>query len=107
MKEQTMTTTTGPETTQEHPPRAAVIPAEVVVRLNRVTGQLTAVAAMISAGGECAQVLAQLQAARKALDAAAAAILVSVIGQCAQAQADGAEAPMSERAVQRLLTRLL
>lgn len=55
---------------------------DIVNRLKRASGQLTAVIAAVEAGGDCRQVVTQLSAVSGAIDKAGFAIIARAMQEC-------------------------
>ncbi|MFE5326080.1 metal-sensitive transcriptional regulator [Embleya sp. NPDC056575] len=79
---------------------------EVLNRLRRAQGQLTAVISMIEAGRDCKDVVTQLAAVSRALDRAGFKIVASNMRQCMSAAANGDTAPLSEAELEKLFLSL-
>lgn len=62
---------------------------QVINRLRRANGQLTAVIAMIDEGRDCEDVVTQLAAVSKAVDRAAFKMLAAGLQECIAAGEDG------------------
>jgi DNA-binding FrmR family transcriptional regulator len=76
----------------------------IVVRLNRATGQLAAVARMIDEGRDCEEIVGQLAAVSKAVNSVAFTLVFASLKQCLVEDRKDAEA-VSAR-LQRLLLAL-
>lgn len=75
----------------------------VVLRLRRAQGQLGAVATMLEDGRACREVVAQLAAAKKAVDRAGFALFEAAMQQCL---ADPTSSPADQKAMQKLFLTL-
>ena len=76
----------------------------IVVRLNRATGQLGAVARMIEEGRDCEDVVGQLAAVSKAVNSVAFTLVFASLKQCLAEERNDAE-EVSAR-LQKLLLAL-
>lgn len=78
---------------------------DVIKRLNRVQGQIGGIVRMIEEGRDCADVVAQLAAASKALDRAGFKIIATGMRHCL-AQDDQGNRRLDEAALERMFLSL-
>ncbi|MBC6459131.1 metal-sensitive transcriptional regulator [Actinomadura sp. HBU206391] len=79
--------------------------ADVLVRLNRVQGQVGGIIRMIEEGRDCSEVVTQLAAASRALDRAGFKIIATGMRQC-MIEDDGGERRLNEAELERLFLSL-
>ncbi len=79
---------------------------EVARRLRRVEGQIGGIVKMIEDGRDCAEIVTQLAAARRALDRAGFRVLSSGMRQCLTAAENGEAEPMTPEAMEKLFLSL-
>jgi DNA-binding FrmR family transcriptional regulator len=72
--------------------------ADVIRRLRRAQGQLGGVIKMIEEGRDCADAVAQLAAASRALDRAGFRIIATGLEQCVLGEQEGDSAARDDRA---------
>ncbi|HEY9555817.1 MAG TPA: metal-sensitive transcriptional regulator, partial [Acidimicrobiales bacterium] len=77
---------------------------ELVIRLRRVEGQVRGIQRMVTEGAPCSEVLTQLAAARRALDATGLALLDTRLHECLD-QTDRGDAAELVTAVERFVRR--
>ncbi|NEE00615.1 metal-sensitive transcriptional regulator [Phytoactinopolyspora halotolerans] len=81
--------------------------SDVIVRLNRVQGQLRGIVAMIEEGRDCKDIVTQLAAASRALDRAGFKIISTGLEQCVTAESAGsAEAKIDRKQLEKLFLTL-
>jgi DNA-binding FrmR family transcriptional regulator len=81
--------------------------ADVVVRLNRVQGQLRGIVAMIDDGRDCKEIITQLAAASRALDRAGFKIIAAGLEQCLTAEQSGsADTQVDRKELEKLFLTL-
>lgn len=85
-------------------PRVAFASNELVIRLRRVEGQVRGIQRMVTDGAPCSEVLTQLAAARRALDATGLALLDTRLHECLD-QTDRDDAAELVTAVERFVRR--
>ena len=79
---------------------------DIVKRLRRVEGQIGGVIRMLQDGRECADVVTQIAAARRALDRAGFKLLSSGMQQCLAGAADGSKPAMTTEQMERMFLSL-
>ena len=79
---------------------------DVIKRLRRAQGQIGGVIKMIEDGRDCAEIVTQLAAARRALDRAGFRVLSSGMRQCLTAAENGEAEPMTPEAMEKLFLSL-
>ena len=84
--------------------RATPASDELVIRLRRVEGQVRGIQRMVTEGAPCSEVLTQLAAARRALDATGLALLDTRLHECLD-QTDRGDAAELVTAVERFVRR--
>ncbi len=82
------------------------VTADLLRRLARAEGQVRGVQAMIREGRECRDVIAQLSAARKALDQAGFKLLAAGLTECLSNPDQAAEAGFDLAEVEKLFLKL-
>lgn len=94
------------ELAQRPMPTSRATPAsdELVIRLRRVEGQVRGIQRMVTEGAPCSEVLTQLAAARRALDATGLALLDTRLHECLD-QTDRDDAAELVTAVERFVRR--
>lgn len=80
--------------------------ADLLRRLARVEGQVRGVHAMIAEGRECRDVVAQLSAARKALDQVGFKLLATGLATCVSDPENAADSGFDLAEVERLFLKL-
>ncbi|MEZ5217021.1 MAG: metal-sensitive transcriptional regulator [Ilumatobacteraceae bacterium] len=80
--------------------------ADLLRRLARAEGQVRGVQAMIREGRECRDIIAQLSAARKALDQAGFKLLAAGLSTCLTDPDGATEAGFDLEEVERLFLKL-
>jgi DNA-binding FrmR family transcriptional regulator len=79
---------------------------EVLTRLRRVRGQIDGIITMIEQQRSCAEVVTQMAAASSALDRAGFKVVASGLMQCATAEKNGDQPPMSRVELEKLFLSL-
>ncbi|MEO6885856.1 MAG: metal-sensitive transcriptional regulator [Jatrophihabitantaceae bacterium] len=79
---------------------------DVIKRLRRIEGQVGGIIRMMQDKRDCAEVVAQLAAAGRALDRAGFKLLSAGMRQCMTASAAGQVEPMSAEQMERLFLTL-
>jgi len=82
------------------------VTAELLRRLARAEGQVRGVQAMIREGRECKDIIAQLSAARKALDQAGFKLLATGLATCISDPERAAESGFDLAEVEKLFLKL-
>ena len=94
------------EATERPMPDPAVthLSDDLLIRLRRVEGQVRGIQRMVTEGAPCSEVLTQLAAARRALDATGLALLDTRLHECLD-QTDRDDAAELVTAVERFVRR--
>jgi len=77
---------------------------DVLVRLRKIEGQVRGLQKMIDQGKDCAEVVHQLSAARKALDKVGFLILTHRMQECVKSKDDADQGRAMEEAMKLFLT---
>lgn len=79
---------------------------DIVKRLRRVEGQIRGIIGMLEDGRDCADIVTQIAAARRALDRAGFKLLSSGLRQCLAGAADGSAGNLTPVEMEKLFLSL-
>ena len=79
---------------------------DIIKRLRRVEGQIRGLIRMLEDGRDCADIVTQVAAARRALDRAGFKLLSSGLRQCLDGSAAGAEQNLTPAEMEKLFLSL-